>query len=83
MMEEPLISQVPVGAVFQHYRNKKNYKILGVGRHTETMELQVVYQGLYHCDTYGESPVWVRPLHMFLETIDNEGSSTSRFIRID
>jgi hypothetical protein len=81
MDEKMLLLEVPAGAVFEHYRNKKRYKILSVGRHTEEMQLYVVYQGLYDCESFGPSPVWVRPLKMFLESI--EGSAVRRFLRVE
>lgn len=80
--EQSLIEKVPIGAIFQHYRNKKNYKIIGIGRHSETMELQVIYQGQYVCEKFGDSPVWVRPLDMFLEIVENDGLKTPRFIHV-
>jgi len=81
--EEELLEQVPVGGIFQHYRNKKMYKVLSVARHTEDLKLYVVYQGLYHCDTYGDLPIWIRPLDMFLEQVEEGGKMTPRFLPID
>jgi hypothetical protein len=81
--ENEFLKQVPVGAIFQHYRNKKMYKVLSVARHTEDMKLYVVYQELYHCDTYGDLPIWVRPLEMFLEHIEENGKTTPRFLPIE
>jgi hypothetical protein len=80
--EKEKIAKVPVGAIFQHYKNKKNYKILAVGRHTEDMGLYVVYQGLYDCEEFGPNPIWIRPLGMFLETVEYEGKETPRFIYV-
>lgn len=73
--------QVPLGAVFEHYSGKK-YKILGVARHSETLELCVVYQGLYECPTFGFQPIWVRPLSLFLEMVFVNGQQQPRFHRI-
>lgn len=80
MME---IQDVPVGAIFQHYRNKKKYKILAIARHTEEEQLYVVYQGLYCCETFGDQPIWVRPLAMFLEKVDQGGEQVPRFLRVE
>lgn len=64
------------GSVYEHYKGMR-YKILGVGRHSETLEEMVVYQALY-----GEGDIWVRPLAMFLEDITIEGQSLPRFQNI-
>jgi hypothetical protein len=62
-----------VGSLYEHYRGLR-YKILGVGRHSETLEELVVYQALY-----GEGDVWVRPLGMFLDNVTIHGQSQPRF----
>ncbi len=64
---------IVVGSLYEHYRGLR-YKILGVGRHSETLEELVVYQA-----QYGEGDVWVRPLGMFLENITIHGQSQPRF----
>ena len=46
-------------------------------RHTETEEELVVYQALY-----GERGYWVRPLKMFLETVNVNGIEQRRFEQI-
>lgn len=38
--------------------------MLGIARHSETLEPLVVYQALY-----GEGGLWVRPAAMFTETL--------------
>lgn len=48
--------------------------MLYVARHSETLEEMVVYQQLY-----GEMGVWVRPLEMFLGTVDRDGETRYRF----
>ena len=62
--------------VYQHYKNKKYYRVLGVAKHTETEEDLVLYRALY------ENP-WaeycVRPVKMFLEEVEHEGTRTQRF----
>jgi hypothetical protein len=61
------------GSIYTHYKGMQ-YKILSVGRNSETLEEVVVYQALY-----GEGNVWVRPLKMFLETITLDGKEQPRF----
>ncbi len=72
----PLAKSIEVGSLYEHYKGMR-YKILGVGRHSETLEELVIYQALY-----GEGDVWVRPLAMFLEEITIKGQLRPRFERV-
>lgn len=76
--ENQLTAKVPVGAIFEHYKGKK-YKILGTGRHSETLGLCVIYQALYNTSDFGDHSVWIRPLEMFLETVLIDGKEKPRF----
>ncbi len=76
--ENELDARVPTGAIFEHFKGKR-YKILGTARHSETLELCVVYQALYDEPTFGDHAVWVRPLEMFLETVTINGQKIPRF----
>lgn len=67
---------ITVGSLYEHYKGMR-YKILAVGRHSETLEELVVYQALY-----GEGDVWVRPLNMFLESVTINGKLQPRFKRL-
>ena len=58
---------------YRHYKGGE-YQVLGVARHSETEEDLVVYRPLY-----GKGELWVRPLKMFLEKIDNEAGGVLRF----
>lgn len=58
---------------YQHYKGKE-YIVIGVARHSETLEQLVVYK-----QDYGERGLWVRPLAMFLESVEVNGSSFPRF----
>ena len=74
--------KIPIGAIFQHYKGKK-YRVLMVGRHTEDLQPHVIYQGLYDCESFGKYPIWIRPLEMFLETVEMEGKKIPRFTLIE
>jgi hypothetical protein len=65
--------------VYEHYKGKR-YKVLGVGRHTESDEYYVVYAPLY--EHKGQPEIWVRPYAMFIEEIDVNGTKTPRFTKI-
>lgn len=56
-----------------HYKGNA-YEVLGIARHSETMEELVVYRALY-----GEHGLWVRPRKMFCESVIVSGKSQPRF----
>ncbi len=62
--------------VYRHYRNRKEYRVLGIAKHSETLEDVVVYQPLYTNDV---SDLWVRPHEMFVEMVEHEGKTVPRF----
>lgn len=64
---------VVIGGKYEHYKGKP-YRVLAIARHSETLEEMVVYQ-----QQYGEEGVWVRPLGMFLETVEVDGKTVPRF----
>lgn len=64
--------------IYQHYKGNR-YEVIGVGRDTETEEQVVIYRPLYESDT----PYWVRPYKMFVESITIDGISIPRFKKID
>ena len=67
---------VPPG-VYRHYKGQ-HYEVLGVARHSETEEEFVVYRALY-----GERGLWIRPVAMFMESVEKDGVFVPRFARID
>ena len=62
---------------YRHFKGKE-YQVLYVAKHSETLEEMVVYKALY-----GEHGVWVRPASMWNETIERDGKSFKRFTPID
>ena len=61
---------------YRHFKGNE-YRVIGMARHSETMEEMVVYQALY-----GEGGLWVRPAHMWSEQVDRDGYSGPRFAYI-
>jgi len=61
---------------YRHYKNKE-YEVIAVAKHSETLEDMVVYRALY-----GEGGIWVRPLSMFEETVMVNGKEIPRFTKI-
>lgn len=68
----PPLPSLPLG-LYRHYKGL-DYEVLGVVRHSETLEPLVLYRPLYNA-----SGCWVRPLAMFIETIEHEGRRQPRF----
>jgi len=64
--------EIPLG-IYRHYKNKE-YELLGIATHSETEEKLAVYRPLY-----GDCALWVRPLDMFLETVEIDGEIVPRF----
>lgn len=49
--------------LYRHYKGNL-YHVIGISRHSESLELFVVYQALY-----GEYGLWIRPAAMFTEEV--------------
>ena len=62
---------------YRHYKGNE-YTVLGVARHSETLDERVVYR-----QEYGDHGLWVRPAAMFLETVEIEGKKVPRFRLIE
>lgn len=62
---------------YRHFKGRE-YELLFVARHSETMEEMVVYRALY-----GERGVWVRPASMWSEIVERDGKTYRRFTKID
>jgi hypothetical protein len=62
-----------------HYRHYKggDYEVIGVVRHSETLEPLVLYRPLHN-----DTGLWVRPWAMFLQTVEHEGRVQPRFARV-
>lgn len=63
---------------YKHYKGKL-YKVVGIAKHSETLEEVVVYQAFYDSEEFGKDALWVRPKSMFLETVEFNGKRVSRF----
>jgi len=58
---------------YRHYKGNE-YEVIGVAKHSEDETELVVYRPLY-----GERGLWVRPLQMFIETVQINGETKPRF----
>ena len=67
---------IPKPGRYRHYKGK-DYTVLGTATHSESGEQLVVYRL-----EYGDHSLWVRPLGMFMETVEIEGNEVPRFDRV-
>ncbi len=65
-------SKIKLGR-YRHYKGK-DYEVIGVARHSETLAELVIYRALY-----GRHDIWARPVKMFKEKIVVDGKKVSRF----
>lgn len=70
-MNEPKLGK------YQHFKGQM-YEVIGLAKHSETLETLVIYRALY-----GTEEIWARPLEMFLGTVTVEGREVQRFKRIE
>lgn len=69
------LSPLPVIAPgrYRHYKGGE-YEVVGVVRHSETLEPMVLYRPLYN-----DSGLWVRPYDMFVGQVEIGGVVLQRF----
>lgn len=58
---------------YRHFKGKE-YEVIGIATHSETLEPMVVYRALY-----GEGGLWVRPAAMWNESVEHNGEIQPRF----
>lgn len=63
---------------YQHYKGNF-YEVIGLARHSETLEELVVYRAVDESPDYGKNALWVRPKALFRENILREGKEIPRF----
>ena len=61
---------------YRHFKGRE-YEVIGVAKHSETLEEMVVYR-----QHYGEHGLWVRPASMWEETVERDGKTYKRFTYI-
>ncbi|MCL2842511.1 MAG: DUF1653 domain-containing protein [Oscillospiraceae bacterium] len=66
------MNTLPIG-IYRHYKGNQ-YEVVGIAKHSETLEDMVVYRALH-----GDGGTWVRPLFMWEELIEVNGEAVKRF----
>ena len=72
----PALPTEPRAGIYRHYKGNE-YRVVGLARHSESLEPLVVYEALY-----GERGLWVRPAAMFTEHVTVDGKQVARFARV-
>ena len=62
---------------YRHYKGGE-YELVGVARHSETLEPLVIYRPLYDA-----SGLWARPYAMFFGELEVDGRMRRRFAPVD
>lgn len=64
--------------IYKHYKGNI-YEVIGIGKHSETLEELVVYRSIKN-----ENEIWLRPISMWNEEVTlADGSSVLRFTLIE
>ena len=66
----------PRPGLYRHDK-QKDYRVIGLARHSETREWLVVYEAFS-----GSGGLWVRPAALVVETVEVDGKRVSRFARV-
>ncbi len=68
------------GCIYRHFKGNL-YRVLYIGKHTETLEDYVIYQQLAD-----EQNIWIRPVEMFVSKVDkakySDVKQTYRFEKV-
>ena len=69
------MEEIKIGK-YRHFKGNE-YEVIGIAKHSETLEPMVIYKALY-----GEGGYWVRPANMWNETVERDGITYKRFTYI-
>ena len=75
MTYEEAVRTIPAGR-YRHFKGNE-YEVVGIAKHSETVEPMVVYRALY-----GAGELWVRPASMWTEIVERDGKTFPRFARL-
>ena len=66
-------NEIIINGIYRHFKGNL-YKVIALATHSEEEKPYVIYRQMY-----GDFALWVRPLDMFLETIERDGMRFKRF----
>ena len=61
---------------YRHFKGNE-YEVIGIAKHSESLEEMVIYRALY-----GDGGYWVRPADMWNEEVECDGKKIKRFTYI-
>ncbi len=62
---------------YRHFKGNE-YEVIGIAKHSETLEEMVIYRALY-----GEGGYWVRPILEWNDEVVRDGKTFRRFTYIE
>ncbi|MFP4567321.1 MAG: DUF1653 domain-containing protein [Candidatus Woesearchaeota archaeon] len=68
--------------IYEHYKGMR-YELIGLARHSETLEELIIYKALYESKDFGKDAIWARPKTMFYENVIINGEEMPRFKLIE
>ncbi len=78
------MEEIKTGDKYRHYKNRDHiYEIVGVAKHSETLEELVIYKALYESEEFDYGAIWARPKEMFLGNVFVDGKEIKRFQKIN
>lgn len=76
------MNQPQIGEIWQHYKTKGEYEIIGIGK----MQVKIEELDMKECVIYkslSDGKLWARPLEDFVElVITEEGQQVGRFVKV-
>lgn len=69
------MSKIQLGK-YRHFKGKE-YEVIAIAKHSETLEDMVVYRALY-----GNGGIWVRPAAMWNDIVERDGKCYQRFVPV-
>ena len=72
-VKEDVCGKTIIPGRYRHFKGNE-YEVICTAKNSETLEDMVVYRALY-----GTQEIWVRPAHMWNETVERDGTVYRRF----
>ncbi len=63
---------------YLHYKNKE-YKVISIWKHSDTLEDFVVYKALYDSKEFGNNTIWMKPVKDFCANVTIDWKEVKRF----
>ena len=67
--------------MYKHYKGN-TYEVIAIGKHSDTLEEYVTYQGQYNSPEFGDKAIWMKSVKEFEKEIEIDGKKVKRFTYI-